>query len=245
MCSEYTLTASKKDIEESLGRAVKNLTGKKAWDQKIGIANTAPLLTEAGLIEAVFPVRPFPNARLSGSEVKERDPKLGPGKVQVDLKRIYERKAWQKGFIEGRRIAVMSTFREPAYWGENQGSVMEFSRPGELLFVPAIQIKAQVPPVPEAFALLTHTASEQMLEYHQRLLVLLKPEAALEWLAGGKADPEEKFEFLLQNRYVPKFEVTLQRRMAAGWKSRVLVHEAALRREQGYLSELKRKRLAA
>lgn len=250
MCSEYTVKFSQKDLEAALSRAVVNTTGERTWDKKVGIAGTGPLLVEDGkdikLIEATFPVRPFPNARLSGSESKEQDPALGPSKPKVDLVRIYDRATWKKGFIEGRRLAVMSTFREPAYWGEDQGTVKEFSLADQpLLFVPAIKIKAQVPKVDEAFALLTHTASEQMLQYHQRLLVLLKPKDAIEWLIGGKADPEEKFEFLLKHRFVPTFEATTQRKMAAGWKPRVLQHESALRRELAYRDELKKKRILA
>ena len=141
----------------------------------------------------------------------------------------------------------MTSFMEPAYWGKSRGDIVEFSDPQEkLLFVPSILVKPRVPDTGlfNGFALLTHTASRQMLGYHHRLLVFLKPKAAVEYLQLGQVPPAKRFEFLLENRYVPDFKTSVDRKMAKGWDKRAAKHEESLRDEEKYIDSLRQESIA-
>ncbi len=241
MCSEYHIKTNLMEIADELKTAIKTSVAKPEWDQRIKFSLSAPVIAkkenEIRLGELIFPVQPFPNSRLS--QVKE----------EGQVVRIYDVPLWKQGFSKFPCIVPMTSFLEPAYWGPNAGQIVEFSPPqGKLFFVPGFLIKPRVPASGKlnAFTLLTHTASEKMLQYHHRLLVLLEPEAALEYLnlsddarpAHATLTPEDRFNFLIKNRFVPDFKTAKSRHMAKGWEKRVDQHLTALENEKAYLSTL-------
>lgn len=233
MCSEYQVKITLKEMEEELKAPVNSSSEKMRWDQRTRFTMQAPVIRkkEKGfeVEELIFPAQPFPNSRLS--QVKEED----------QVVRIYDIPLWKQSFKQAPCLVPMTSFLEPAYWGEKAGHVIEFFPPEDkLLFVPGIVIKPRVPATGKlnGFSLLTHTASKQMLAYHHRLLVLLKPEAAVSYLNLGEIDPQERFNFLIENRYVPEFKTTISRSMAKGWEKRVEQHLNALDDEKSYRSTL-------
>ena len=242
MCSEYDVRATKKSIDESLDLILENLTEQDSWDIKVKFTVKAPAIELADgklkIITRIFPAQPFPNARLSGVE---RDTPIDDDDL---IKRIYEMPTWKKGFAERPLLLPMTTFLEPAYWGPNKGDVVGFGVPeNKIMFAAGIEIKPRVPHTNalDAFALLTHTATKQMLDYHQRLVVVFKPKDAVGYLRPQTA--EERFNYIINNRYTGPLNVSKKRTMVKGWEKRVDIHTAALRREERYISTLMKERI--
>lgn len=233
MCAEYEIRTSQKHVEEALRRRLVNTTGITQWEARIKFTDRPPII-EMGpdgprIVERVFPANPFPNARLSGADGPEQ------------IRRIYDLPTWKQGFAEERCLAIMTRFMEPVYWGDEAGSVMAFRPPEtQVFFVAAIGMKPNVPKTGkrDGFALLTHVATPQMLAYHHRYVVVLKPENALEWLEPGS--PLEKFDWLNAHRFTGDLSVERERRMAKGWEKRVGTHERALAEETAYTASLAR-----
>ena len=240
MCSEYLVKTKINEIADELGAPVKSASKNNSWDQRTKFTLAAPVIAnrdgEFRVGELIFPAQPFPNSRLS--QVKEDD----------QVVRIYNVPLWKTSFKQFPCIVPMTSFLEPAYWGKEAGGVIEFSPPKEkMFFVPGIVIKPRVPATGKlnGFSLLTHTASDQMLEFHHRLLMLLKPQAAVEYLnLGPDTDPEERFNFLIENRYVPDFKTAKSRTMAKGWEKRVDQHLGALEDEKAYRSVLSQEQVS-
>ena len=236
MCAEYQLRASVKDVQGALRPSVKNLTGQSGWDMRVKFTLRAPVIEmvqgDLQIVMAVFPAQPFPNARLSSVDSRDHE----------SIVRVYEKPTWSEGFKSHRCLVPMTSFFEPVYWGDAAGTVQEFSdHASGLFFVPAIKIKPRVPPTgkTDGFSLLTHTASPQMLKYHHRLLVFLKPDDAVQWLVGDTVDVREKFDFLLSHRYTPELSVSQDRTMAKGWEKRASSHQDDLKEEEAYVATLK------
>jgi putative SOS response-associated peptidase YedK len=237
MCSEYIVFTTPEEIAAELGAAVDNQTSTKEWNQRVKLTTKAPVVMKnkngtMELREYTFPVQPFPNSRLSGLDPKTEDD------AEPLVRRIYDLPTWKKDFANSPCIVPMSAFCEPVYWGPDAGSVQEFKPPtGKLFFVAGMSLHARVPKTNEAFSLLTHTASPQMLHYHHRLLVLLKPKHALEYLDVETAP--ERFDFLLKHRWVPELKVHKDRNLAKGWEKKIDTHLASLESERRYAAVLK------
>ena len=243
MCSEFMSKTSSRAVEEALQTSIQNLTDSPAWDNRVRLTNSTPILyqplDEIHLQNAIFPAQPFPNSRLSSL--------LPDGQIS----RIYEKRTWAEGFEKYRCLVPMTSFLEPVYWGDDAGSWAEFqlasanksptsAHPLPILFAAAIRIKPFNPPTGKinGFSLLTHTASPQMLKFHHRLLVFLEAPAAREWLAGGHVNAREKFESLIESRYIPEFEVRSPRKLAKGWEKRTDTHLESLKEETDYINAL-------
>lgn len=245
MCSEFTIKTTPEQLAESLDREIINSSSVNGWDRHIRLTNKAPILylekDQVSLAEGIFPQAPFPNSRLSGLEVEEGS------RDDNQVKRIYERPTWKKGFEQNPCLIPMTSFLEPVYWGDKIGSVVEFTpSEDELLFTAGIRIKPRVPKTEtlNGFSLLTHTPTPQMLKYHHRLLVFLKPADAMEWIEDLDSTAQEKFNFLLNKRYLPKLEVNVQRKMASGWKARADKHVRSLEQEKQYIQTLRNEQVA-
>jgi putative SOS response-associated peptidase YedK len=237
MCSEYTVSTNLKSVREELGTEIQNLGAAESWDQRVRLTTKAPILfkTVSGdvvLDEYVFPVQPFPNSRLSSLDSKTLDDD------DPQVKRIYDLPTWKKPFESAPCLVPMTSFIEPVYWGDQAGTAQEFKPPtGSLFFIPGIRIHGRVPKTEKAFSLLTHTPSPQMLHYHHRLLVMLKPSEALAYLDAENA--QERFDYLLKHRWVPNLKVTKNRNLAKGWEKKIEGHTASLASEKHYLEVLK------
>lgn len=237
MCSEYNISTTDKAIREVLDADVVTLSSNHEWYQKVRLTNKAPILFRRAsgdlvLDEYVFPVQPFPNSRLSSIERKD----LNGEDPQV--RRIYDLPTWKKPFEKSPCLVPMSSFIEPVYWGEDAGTAQEFKPPREdLFFIPGIIIPGRTPKTDKAFSLLTHTPSAQMLKYHHRLLMMLKPADALKYLDAE--DARERFDFLLKHRWVPELKVEKNRQLAKGWEKKVDSHVASLDAEKKYIDVLK------
>jgi putative SOS response-associated peptidase YedK len=241
MCAEYQIRASQKRIEEALEQRLRNETDKKVWDQHVKLTMHVPVIESDGegykICERVFPANPFPNSRLSGVE-----PRSETGD-EIEFKRIYDMPTWKQGFKTERCLAVATRFLEAVYWGEKPGTVQGFQIPDrDVFFIAAIGIKPNVPKTGrrDGVSLLTHTATEQMLKFHHRLLVLLKPEDALGYLEfDSESRPSEIFDYLIEKRFTGRLNVTEERKMAKGWNKRGPAQEIKLQREQHYVKALK------
>lgn len=239
MCAEYKVAVTFAGIERELGTAIDNLSARTEWDARVKLSLTAPVLAARGgkikLNELVFPVNPFPNARLSRADGER-------------VVRIYDVPTWKTSFEKYPCVVPMTSFYEPAYWGAHKGEVIEFADSARgLMFVPAILIKPRVPATGKlnAFSLLTHTASDQMLGYHHRLLVMLKPADARTYLELTDVSAEERFEFLLEHRHVPRLKTATERKLAKGWDKRVEQHREALGDEEKYRKVLQTEGVSA
>ncbi len=242
MCAEYHIKAKFKDIEKILGQTVTNISSRDEWDTRVKMTVAAPALKihdgKLQLDEFVFPANPFPNARMSQLESN----KVKAEMIETDdqIVPITRVPLWKSSFHKFPCIVPMTSFLEPVYWGDHQGEVVEFTDPhSEVFFVAGIFIKPRVPSTGKlnGFALLTHTASEQMLKYHHRMIVLLRPEDCLDYLKANLSS-EQRYEFLIKKRYAPKFKVSVKRKMAKGWEKRVEKHAAALADEMKYVHRL-------
>lgn len=243
MCSEYNVSTTDKDIRKELQQDVINLTDTHSWDRRIRLTTKAPVLMKdpVGKIildEYTFPVQPFPNSRLSALDSKTMD------EEEPQVKRIYELPTWKQSFEKSPCLVPMTSFIEPVYWGDEAGTAQEFKPPtGTLFFIPGILIKGRVPKTDKGFSLLTHTPSSQMLKYHHRLLMMLKPEDAVAYLEAETT--KDRFEFLLKNRWVPELKVSKDRNLAKGWEKKIDSHRASLEAEKRYISVLKSEGLKA
>lgn len=247
MCAEYQVTTSNRKIQEALGIPLSDDDlGKPNSNKRIRLSMPAPvvLLNREGLptvSEKIFPVNPFPNSRLSGLAHGSED------EVPTDreVRRIYEVPLWKKSFSENPILIPMTGFFEPVYWGNDIGTVQEFTVPGsEVFFAAGMLIKPRIPKSDSlnAFSIFTHTATDQMLKYHQRLVVILKPGTEAGYL--DEMSPQQRFEFLIENRFEDELSVTKDRTMAKGWEKKVTVQTAKLNREQAYLETLKDEKIS-
>ncbi len=238
MCAEYEVRTSQRKIEDALQRRVGNNTGQDSWDLHVRFTDLAPVIElengNLAIKKRVFPAHPFPNARLSGAV---------DGKNPSQIKKIFELPTWKQGFEKERCVVIATQFLEPAYWGPSAGAVMKFALPdNEVFFIAAIAIRPNKPATGtrNGFALLTHSATEQMLEFHHRLVVALKPEHALEYLSFPPiAAPSEILEYLVNHRYAGQLNYSVARQMAKGWEKRVQAHKEDLRSELEYIETLK------
>ncbi len=76
-----------------------------------------------------------------------------------------------------------------------------------------------------------------MLEYHHRLIVILEAEKAVGYLA--EMTPQERFDYLIENRYTGTFETTKVRNMAKGWEKKIDIQNSKLKNEMYYREVLK------
>lgn len=245
MCAEANIKTSDKAIKSALGVPFVNKTGEVEWNKRVKLTDSFPTIESVGtqleLQSRIFPAVPFPNSRLS-------DLVMSKVTGEEEIVRIYERPTWRDGFTNQRCLTILTSFFEPAYWGDEAGTVQEFSsKDDQVLFVASIKIQPRKPATGkvDGVSLLTHTADDLMMQYHHRLLVFLRPEHGLEWIAGGNADPYKKFEYLIQNRYIPNLETRRERVMAKGWEKRVDDHLHALEDEKRFMTALNNENLLA
>ena len=247
MCAEYQVTTTKRRIQEALGIPLSDDDlGKPNSNKRIKLSLPAPIVLlnkkgEPTVEEKIFPVNPFPNSRLSSLAHGSED------EVPTDreVRRIYEAPLWKKSFAEHPVLIPMTGFFEPVYWGKDIGTVQEFKVPDtEVFFAAGMLIKPRIPKSDDlnGFSIFTHTATEQMLKYHQRLVVLLKPGSEAQYLE--EMSPQMRFEFLIENRYDGGLDVAKDRTMAKGWEKKIGVQEAKLKREQAYLETLKDEKIS-
>lgn len=250
MCSEYHVKTNIEELLEPLNASVdSNAT---AWDKRIKFTTQAPVLRwtqdKLKLEELVFPANPFPNARLSQIQSNKVSKVEKSGVDEEQIVRIYEVPIWKDGFAKHPCLVPMTSFFEPAYWGDSAGKIVEFrDRKRKVQFVPGFILKPRVPSTGKynGFALLTHTASDQMLDYHHRQIVHLEPEAGLEYLQREFKSAEDRFNFVIDNRVHPDFETNIERPMAKGWDKRVDQHLVSLDEEKAYLKTLLKEKVKA
>lgn len=219
MCSEYTTPRNAQMIEKALKASVSDKVKNFKWGSTIKFSAEGPVIqkSDSGQLELIlktFPVSPMPNSRLSGllgqtdaNAVTEIEDEL--------IERIYEKKTWKDGFANAPVLVPAENFLEFAYWGPDIGTAQAFNLPNDdTLFIAGISITPYTPKGAPgaAYSLLTHTATEQMLQYHQRLLVVFEKNNALGYLE--KMSPEERFNYVIKNRYTGKLNVKKMRSMA-------------------------------
>ncbi len=243
MCSEYQLHTSPEEVAEELDQPVINKAKNFNWDSRIGFFREAPVVqkNKDGELEfalKIFPTKPMPNSRLSGLEGQTED-----SVNEVDhrqIKRIYEMKLWKDGFAKHPLLIPMTEFTEFAYWGKKIGSALSFTIPkNKVMFAAGLAIKPFTPEGPphSGFSIITHTATEQMFDYHHRLIVLLESHLALGYLE--EMTPQDRFNYIIENRYLGDFDVHKIRNMAKGWEKKVDRQQHKLNQELKYREVLK------
>jgi putative SOS response-associated peptidase YedK len=245
MCAEYLMTVSNKKIQQALGIPLAD-EGPTSFDRthRVRFTARAPVIESRSsgphLVEKIFPASPFPNSRLSGLGLDD-----DAINADQDIRRIYDVPLWKKTFAENPLLVPMTSFFEPVYWGKDIGTVQEFKLPGqEVFFVAGMMIKPRIPKSDQlnGFSLLTHTATPQMLNYHQRLVTILKTERAPGYLMP--MTPQERFAYLIKHRYIGELAVSKDRQMARGWEKKISAQEGKLQREQIYLTALNNEKVS-
>jgi putative SOS response-associated peptidase YedK len=218
---------------------VVNSSGVTEWEKTIRFGAPAPIIEKSAkgfrLTERIFPVNPFPNSRLSGFENQSDAGPEREDEEDKQIRRIYDVPRWKKAFGESPLLVPMTGFTEFAYWGKQAGSALNFKIPHQdVFFAAGITLKPFVPKtgIDNGFSLLTHTATDEMLQHHHRLIVLLQARDAVDYLEDMSA--RERFDFLIEKRYVGHLEVKKLRSMAKGWEKRKVAQEAKLKRETVY-----------
>lgn len=240
MCSEYEVYAELAKIDETLGFTVRKPKVRlERFDLHVRIYSQAPIIQmtkgEFAFEMANFSLLPPPprfstfNARLSDWD-KRKDCEIT----------IYDKTTWKKPFTSTRCLIPMTAFLEPIYLGDRAGTVQRFSSPkDQILFAPGIWQESPNPKSPGelyvGFSMIIHTPLDFVLKTgHHRSPVLLAPEHAQTYLADSMT-AEERYEFLLENRHVPKLEATEQRTMAKGWEKRVKENAGAHEEEMEFV----------
>ncbi len=238
MCSEFTTFISAEKIANALGAQFVRAPDHADWSPLVKMHTKAPVVsrTDQGLsLEVkIFPSSPLPNARLSGigNQSDGHEEEAGD---EVQIRRIYDLPRWKDGFKNHPVLIPMANFHEFAYWGDQEGTALSFSIPQtEGFFAAGITFRPWSPKGDNhsAFTILTHTATEQMLQYHHRLVVVLPQDQALTYLEP--MSPLERFEFLIENRYTGPLEVQKVRNMAKGWDKRAPAQNRKLDSEKRY-----------
>lgn len=247
MCSEFQVRATPKEIEEAMAVALHNFSDETQkgtrWDKTVRMSGTAPVLIKhkegLGISEKIFPVRPFPNARLSGFENQSDGGEAGE-LDEAQVRRIYDVPLWKQGFATHPCLVPMTSFTEFAYWGPEMGSALKFEIPKEdIVFAAGLLVKPYTPhgkPF-DGFSIVTHTATEEMLQYHHRMVAVFKGQQALGYL--DKMSPSERVEYILEHRYVGDLKVEKIRAMAKGWEKRIDKQKAKLHQELRFQAKLK------
>lgn len=245
MCSEYTVKTSPKEIEEVLGKPVQNEAKDFEWGKTVRFFTKAPVLQKLEddslrLSLRIFPSSPMPNSRLSGLEGQSDGGTETEDIDEKQIKRIYDMKFWKIGFAVDPVLVPLSEFTEFAYWGSEIGTAQSFKIPGEKVqFAAGIGIRPFAPKGDQgsAFSILTHTATDQMLQYHHRFIALFAAEKALGYLES--MTPIERFDYVIEHRYQGELEVKKIRHMAKGWEKRIENQERKLKNELRYCEVLK------
>jgi putative SOS response-associated peptidase YedK len=245
MCSEYTVKTKPREIEDVLGASVIDHAEAFEWGKTVKFFTQAPVIQKSGnhyeLKLRTFPTSPFPNARLSGLEGQSDSGSDNDDVDEIQIKRIYDMKLWKKGFTDDPVLIPMTEFTEFAYWGPNIGTAQGFKIPDEkVMFAAGIGLKPYTPKGEQGdgHAMLTHTATEEMLETHHRLIVLLPAKVALEYL--DEMNAIERFDYLIKNRYKGPLNENKVRNMGKGWEKRIENQERKLQNELRYREVLKK-----
>lgn len=243
MCSEYQINTTHTKLLDALKSDIRNRTSNEEWSFTVKMTAKPPVIVKEdsglSLIEKVFPVRPFPNARLSGFE-NQSDAGEAGSHEEAQVRRIYDVPMWKTGFSSSPCLVPVTSFTEFAYWGPEMGSVIQFQIPQEKIFFAAgLLVKPYTPPGKpgDGFAILTHTATEQMLEYHHRMIAIFRPQDAVGYLED--MSPQERAKYVLDHRYTDTLQTEKVRSMAKGWEKRVDKQKAKLEEELKFRETLK------
>ena len=234
MCSEYEYYARLKKVDESIGFTMR-VPGRFLTDDKtfhVRLYDQAPIIVLGNdgnpeIQMAQFSVKP-PGTKYSTFNARLAD----WDEQNQQFTRIFDKWTWKKPFIDRRCLVPMTSFYEPIYLGENAGSIMTFKNPNdEVLLAAGIWDECKHPKVPDesylGFAFIMHTALDVVLTSgHHRSPVFLRPRQALEYLVGEMSE-EERFRFLLKERYEPQLVSSQFRSLARGWEKRIKTNQEA------------------
>lgn len=143
-----------------------------------------------------------------------------------------ERWPWKWAIRETRCVVPITSFEEPAYWGdETAGTMIEFARAdGDLLLSAGIYRWWWSPDGSEelaTMALLLRPASEYVDAHgHHRQPLFIEESRLDDWLTPEELTTEDAVALLREIRAEPELTHTHVRDMAVGWKSRVKTHVA-------------------
>lgn len=250
MCALYTLKTSAKAIQQELKLPILNywkfvheLTGIE--DQKLLEAAEIDLRPQGFLKTSKGPVI-FQNSHnqleirmmnfsLCPSWSKEFPAKFTTYNARMERPRkdfpdrsekIFEIPSWKDAFIKGQTCLVpMTSAIESSYFGKSAGKIVGFHRQDKGVFFAAGLYNEWIDrlsgEVHDTFTLITDDPYEFFFEHgHDRSVFIMKPEFYEKWLTGKEMKPQERFDFLRENRINLEWDVTTDREMKEGWEKR-------------------------
>jgi putative SOS response-associated peptidase YedK len=246
MCSEYELYTQAKKVDEAIGFTIRD--PKPNLDQfefHVRIYGQAPIIIVDRDGNAKFEYAQF-SLRPPGTPYSTFNARLADWDEKTDKPvRIVDKPTWKKPFVASRCLVPMTAFLEPIYSGAHAGKVMSFASPeATVLFAPGIYAECPNPKKPGeiyvGFALVVHTAMPFVLETgHHRSPVFLEPKSARAYLCDSMT-AEERYELLLNDRFVPALTSAKSRDLAKAWEKRVSANVEAHNEELAFVKRFEK-----
>lgn len=240
MCAQFVLKAKANELSKKLGIKIPEPMEFDLLVRGFMKTDLAPVIVfedgELKLKEMYFSLCPqwadsFPckfstyNARLERPKVdkKTKKPVLDKKTGEPISEFIYQVPTWRDPFSKGKTCLVpMSCAIESSYFGSHAGKIVEFSSDG-LFFAVGIweeYLDRATGEVKETFTLLTDDPYQFFFDVgHDRSVFIINEKAELPWLKE-KMKPEERFNFLRNNRITLPWKVSTNREMAKGWEKK-------------------------
>lgn len=155
------------------------------------------------------------NARL-----ERENPKTGAQEF------IFQVPTWKDSFNNGKTCLVpMQAASESSYFGTHAGKMVRFStKKDEIFFVVGLYsewLDKKTGEVKETFTLLTDDPYQFFFDTgHDRSVIIIKDSKMEEWLKNQKMKPQERFNFIRDNRISLDWKAETEREMKAGWEKK-------------------------
>ncbi|TWT74287.1 SOS response-associated peptidase family protein [Allorhodopirellula solitaria] len=138
-----------------------------------------------------------------------------------------EKWPWKKSFEKYRCVVPMTSFREPSYWGETEGTEVSFSATDDRLLLAAGIFSFRDgggddnAPAELSMSLIMRPALPFVMEHgHHRSPFFLRPGGVGAWLQRSARPPDESIEVLREYADDPPLVFQTDRQMAASWTKR-------------------------
>lgn len=147
-------------------------------------------------------------------------------KIKDKTEYIYEVPTWKEAFIKGQTCLVpMTSAIESSYFGKSAGKMIGFhQKNSDVFFVAGLYnewVNKTSGEIHDTFTLITDNPYRFFFEHgHDRSVFVINPDVNLIWLTDKKMTPQERFQFLRQNRVSLEWDVTVEREMKSGWEKR-------------------------
>ncbi len=135
-----------------------------------------------------------------------------------------EKWPWKKSFEKYRCVIPMTSFREPCYWGETEGTEVSFSERDDTLLLAAgvFSFSKGATENPDlAMSLIMRPALPYVMEHgHHRSPFFLRREGIDAWMERDFRPADDSIEILREYADEPSLKYEIDRHMAASWVKR-------------------------